>query len=767
VIRLRALAAEPHPEGNRIDLAWVHPDPAGFPRVRVVRREGTHPTAPGDGVVVSGPRDEPSWEPLPGGERAYRLADTGLPGGRVYYYALFPYDAVPSGGPPEPENRAASLAVDPAGHAGRMEDLLPAVYRRYDQAAALRNPAGLEPEDRGKGPLRRLLDVTGSQLDLLQGLARALLDSADPDRVDGRLLPLLAEWIGWPTDHRLEVAEQRSELRQAPFVYHTVGIIPTLEATVKRVLGWESRVKEFAHNVVLTNHPERLNLWARERRADGTWAGPPEPFALHEAYEGRPAAARANDGTLWLFFHTLRKGRWAVWTKTRPPGGAWTPSRPLSDGDRGARHPAAALVGTTLWAFWDTYDPAADAWAVEARTRTGSGEWTPGALPWSGAAPRRWPAAAADAQGGLWLFWMERADGRWRMRFSRRAGGAWSAPRYLPDGAGVEADPFVLAHPAGQVWLLWARRAAGPAPGQTRWEVAYRVKAGLDPSVSDWGPVRTLPRPDPDADDREPAARWDGARLELFWSSTRDRSWSVWRAMLDPAAWTWGAAEEVTGNPYTERAPLPVPLDDGGTLVLHRSNRGVGYASTVYGATRTLDHRYAGATSADTRNGPKFALRGSFEDFAAYTYDAGVGGRRDDRNWYARDTVGVYLTPTSDDPTALQRGRGVVEQALRQFLPAQVRAVLVIEQAPYAEKVYTYDFPRDPEQRRIGENTFDNPLPERYPAALGDGYLDAVPGWSWIRSWSPATPGHRTVNFAAAPVTTPHRTWHVAVRPGG
>ena len=57
-MRLQRITAVAHPAGNRIDLTWAHPDPAQFPGVRVVRREGTHPTtpqpgSPGEGIVVA------------------------------------------------------------------------------------------------------------------------------------------------------------------------------------------------------------------------------------------------------------------------------------------------------------------------------------------------------------------------------------------------------------------------------------------------------------------------------------------------------------------------------------------------------------------------------------------------------------------------------------------------------------------------------------------------------------------------------------------
>ena len=107
-----------------------------------------------------------------------------------------------------------------------------------------------------------------------------MLDLYNLDKVDGHLLPLLAEWIGWQTDYRLEIAAQRNEIRNAPYVYKTIGLIPTVEATVKRLIGWESRTKEFVHNVFLSNSPERLNIWACQRNGAGEWSKPAEIAAV-------------------------------------------------------------------------------------------------------------------------------------------------------------------------------------------------------------------------------------------------------------------------------------------------------------------------------------------------------------------------------------------------------------------------------------------------------------------------------------------------------
>ena len=102
-------------------------------------------------------------------------------------------------------------------------------------------------------------------------------DLHDLEKVDSRLLPLLAQWIGWQIDHRVETDVQRNDIRNAPHLYKSIGLIPTVEATVKRLVGWESRTKEFVHNVFRSNQPERLNLWMRTQDSTGIWSAPTRP----------------------------------------------------------------------------------------------------------------------------------------------------------------------------------------------------------------------------------------------------------------------------------------------------------------------------------------------------------------------------------------------------------------------------------------------------------------------------------------------------------
>lgn len=748
-MRLKNITAKPHPYGNRIDLNWVNPHVDEYPGVRVVRQETTHPISPNDGVLV---------------QEAVGLTsaiDQNLKAETIYYYTLFLFRGDPREYKYEPYNRTSAMATAPYNLAGQMMELLPAIYHRYDTVLPTNIPLGMQEQDKQRGQLRRFLDLPGSQLDQLYSFARAMLYLYDLDKVDGSLFPLLAQWIGWDTDFTLETARQRNELRNAPSLYKTIGIIPTAEATVKRISGWECRTKEFVHNVFLSNQPERLNLWERQRDSSGTWTQPTAPLSLNSAYEGRPTAVRDNEGTVWLFYQTLRKKRarssgssdgnlvqdcWNIWYKTyrddREP--KWTPSQPLTNRAKLDKHPTAVVQGTTLWVFWDTWDESEQKSHIHYCTRTG-GVWSeiiPAEIFSDTTNERKTPWAVVDNQNGLWLFWLEKVGLRWQMKYNKTVDGtSWGSAMSFPlDGGNdprVQSALFVLFHPADatrRLWVFWARKSTTLIPDQTHWEIAYRVKQGLDLNNSaDWSAIQLLPKSTPDYDDREPTALVNSAgNIELFWSSNQGGSWSIWSRVLDVAANSWEPPEQITDNSYSQHEPLPFPVDSK-TLLIYRSNESLFYTSKIYRATDMIDFRYAGSTTVDVRNTSKIALRSNLEDFQTYTYDT----QKTNNDWYARDAIGIYLVPNTSDEKQLKRKRDIIKKILPRFLPIQIRAALILEDV-YNENVYTYDRPDAEKQYFIDEQMIDTLLSEVY-SGLADEYRDRAK-FHWLRTWKPGLP---------------------------
>ena len=246
-MRLQKLIARPHVDGNRIEITWTVP--ALPTEVRVFRSSRSHPTRIGEGIELSDVRAGIGRGPRPA--RRDRLL-----------LLLF----TKSNGDPDwtsdPHNRLSEMATGSYDFGGQMFAMLPAIYHRYD--ATLTSP-DVEPLDRDKGVLRRFLDLAGAELDQLYSLARAAVDLHDLERVDGQLLPLLAQWIGWRTDHGASVRAQRREIRHAPKIYERIGTFGALDATARRISGLQFQAKEFVHNIATTNEPERLNIWSTTR----------------------------------------------------------------------------------------------------------------------------------------------------------------------------------------------------------------------------------------------------------------------------------------------------------------------------------------------------------------------------------------------------------------------------------------------------------------------------------------------------------------------
>lgn len=646
----------------------------------------------------------------------------GLVPGTPYYYEISGA-ALPT--EPDVALRRASATPGEAYALGRtMYEMLPAIHHRHDTlvrpAEEGADPAVLEaiPEALARsGQLRRFVDLFGAPLDLMRSTAEGLRNVHDVDNADERFLPWLARWIGWNPSFGAPIPMRRHEIKYAPALYRLTGTIPAAVVWTRLATGWQSRVKEYTHNVFHANAPERLTLWAAAREAAAApWTEDPEPLVLDTAHEGRPAAATLADGTVWIFYQTFRMNRWGIWFKTWHEETGWTSSQPLTAERTLERAPAAAAMPDgSLRVWWAAYDEAKGRWSVRTRTRAANGTWGPASEFGDPAGERRDPAAAVDGSGNPWLFWMERSGRAWTLRYAREQGGTWSAPVAFPGDGGAparaEGQPFVVAFateaPARRLWVFWERREAGAEPGQTRRVLVCRTKADLNPNAGGWSPFQLLSALPPQHHDADPAAFVNAeGRLELFWASTRAEGWSVWSRLFNAATGTWGKAARVTADASTQRHPLPFRAGTG-TLLLHRSNRPPVFRNPDPGAIRSVDFRYAGSTTAHTANPEKAGLRGSFDDFGAYTFDTGSGGARGDADRYAHDTVGLFVDPQAAGAGEVATGIGRIRQVLPDALPVVRRAVLAVESGTHAEWVYDYGRSAPGVGRRILEGYAD------------------------------------------------------------
>lgn len=702
-------------------------------------------------------------------QRQMRVEDQGLEQGVVYYYGLW----APASGvfafASERDWRASAMATGRFDAGDRLYGLLPSVHPYFDEPT---------PEDRGKGQLRRFLGVFGAALDQTRALAEGLQQRHDVREVHADALPSLARGIGWEPDRTADELILRNDIGQAPEIFRTVGTVPNLRAVINRVTGWDCKIKEFAHNVFLSNATERIRLWEIwARHFDASVWSAADYQTRTDGFDGHPQCI-AHAGSTWLIFHSDRAKHRDVWIKPPDPPAIGPdkilaePYRALlfTDTDTERRlqppvneYPVALSDGARLWLFWDS-DRDGD-WNIW-------GHWDEGDRPFgdapvgslsrltTGSADDRYPSVVREASGRIWLFWQSNRRGPsdiWAQTYE--AGTGWSEAGRVSKAHFRHERPAAVIDADGRIWLFYSddlgdrRNLFVQIYDGLRWAEPVAVTAGWQ------------------RDEAPSAALWNG-QIWLFWHSQCP-------TLFDPAqpsrvlrgghwqilgqAWAWNAinaapealdeAFSITQDATADKEPS-VFVEAGQLRVSWRSQR------------RGADFR---SRTIDTQDAAMLARMGSFEDRAHYSYDT----QRTDKDWYARDTVGIFLTPESEHSDVIDRNRRLIEGPLRQFLPIHVRALLFILPAVHREYVYTYDFPEVEPQRKIGEYVKRQTTVQSVQIYTGlhDAYADSVPEWTWLRSWSMDFTHHLSVDFGPFDppqvIDTTYRTWHTTVTPGG
>lgn len=676
-------------------------------------------------------------------KRQVRIEDGGLQPEQVYYYQIFaPADSGPDPYRSERDWRRAVMATGRYGLSDQLYRLLPSVHQYYDEP---------DPARRGEGQLRRFLSVFGAALDQARSGAEGLRARHDLRDVGADALPSLARWIGWQPDLTLEAPLLRNDILQAPEIFRTMGTAPNLRAMVNRVTGWDCEIKEFAQNVLLTNAPESITLWEIWGQShDGATWSPPTALTRTETFDGRPVLA-AHAGAPWLVWHADRDGPRDLWLMTHDGGigpyraalhaseDPW--SRPVNE------YPAVLGDGAQLWLFWGSNR--GGSWCIW-------GAWDTAARPFEDMpdgpaenltghpAEDRHPAAVLDSQGRVRLFWQSNRRGPtdiWTRVHDPVDG--WGDPMRVTTATFRHEQPAVLVDGDGRLWLFYSDDS-----GDRRNLVlqTYESDTWSAPVLVTYGPWR----------DEAPAAVLQGGSVRLFWHSNANGAWQI-----REQSWQWNATDarpepvstpsvELTTDRTADKEPSAF-VDSGGDLhlVWRSQRRGRDYQS------RTIDFNDA----------EMLARLGSFEDRAHYTYDT----ETTENDFYARNAIGVYLTPETEQSDVVDRNRRLVEGPLQEFLPIHVRPVLFIKPAVHKEYVYTYDFPEIEPQRTIGE-IFERETTAEHAetySGLGDAYVDTVPEWLWLHSWATGHDGHGTVDTSASPVDIRFRTPHIGAQPGG
>lgn len=684
------------------------------------------------------------------------LSDKGLKGELIYYYTFYTF-FIHENNPgsyrfEHQTNRNSSISAMATSNYGMSEqlyDLLPNIYKQYDS----------------KGELKHFLEIFGSQFDLIRSFIAGTRSFFDIDQCDGALIPLLAQWIGWQTDHSLDIDTQRNAVRNAPFLYRTVGTASNLRAIINRVTNWDCQIKEFHHNVFRSNAAPELAIWMQQKTTEG-WETA-TPFILDTAYEGAPAVLRAKDGAIWLFYYAIGNESSDIWCKTFK-NNEWQPAQRLTDGKGLHKYPTVTQVDDTIHLFWSALEE--NIWNLKTATYDGANWSEPVTIEeLKSNFSDIEPATITDNNNAMWLFWSSRRtdsncnfENSWHIWYSYKGSinENWSDPQNLNCGVASDRKPKAIIF-NDKIWVFWNRKTT------KGWRIYYKFLENK--KESDWNNVAENPFPESLEnvyyDDKEPNISIDAnGNLALYWSSNRiwpseneDQpqlgAYNIWKRTCDRETGDWqptGEIEQVTDDADLSAGPAVLRMSDDRIWLWYRSAQSIEYMSQKYRDTKTLDHRFAGSTTADTNNAARINRRDQFEDNQSYVY----GKNKTCRSIYARDIIGIYLMPDTEDQALINRGWERIQGILHRFLPIQLKAIVFIIPKPYDEYIFTDDLPR--------EVFYDRTMPEVYKN-LFDQYKDKALGLIWMRAWSEVFTDHCTVDFEGSPIITKYRTWHVGL----
>jgi hypothetical protein len=244
-----------------------------------------------------------------------------------------------------------------------------------------------------------------------------------------------------------------------------------------------------------------------------------------------------------------------------------------------------------------------------------------------------------------------------------------------------------------RTWLIWSKLLDASDPRES-WALHYRI---FDPVAGVWGVDKTLTSPPAGgrSSDRSPGAMAIAGGVRVFFSSDRAGGFDLWSVDVTLAE-AVSALVSVSQNEASNCCPAPIVFG-GTTWLLLRSDRNVALsqsgsvnpqASQAVPDNGTV-RRFAGSVTLAAGDLPRVRTRRTFGDLLTYTPNRpdGAGSLTEDE-LYTRGTVGLYVSRSAQGNALTQTEAARLRDFLRQFIPANLRALVIVVAPTTSESVY-------------------------------------------------------------------------------
>lgn len=231
----------------------------------------------------------------------------------------------------------------------------------------------------------------------------------------------------------------------------------------------------------------------------------------HQRTDATPYAMQAADGNIWVVWMTNRLLDYEIFYKIFN-GTAWSNATRLTlDSSRDELPAILQTTDGTIWVFWDSdrtgnYD-------IFYKTTTNNGvNWTT-STPLTSSGTDEWdPSVVQSADGKIWLAFTK-VDDIYYMVYD---GVSWTSQTQLTSDRAYDWHPSIVQDSKGDILVFWDADRIPDEFGDPQTDIFYKVYDGVSWSSDAQLTINTI-------DDDMPAAALDSSGVTwVVWSSARE-----------------------------------------------------------------------------------------------------------------------------------------------------------------------------------------------------------------------------------------------------
>jgi hypothetical protein len=283
-------------------------------------------------------------------------------------------------------------------------------------------------------------------------------------------------------------------------------------------------------------------------------------------WDGNPAIAQTDDGTLWLVWESGRSGGNGLWHKTSTDGGeTWSADSPIDLGGTWGYRPAITQTNDgKIWVTFGSHESGSDDIWYTTSSDAGA-SWSAPTQITTDLENDDYPAITQTSDGTIWIVWRSYRSGNADIWYKTSADGGenWSDDYQLTMDPDWDEQPAITEADDGTVWVVWE---SGRSGGNGLW---YKTS-------SDGGETWSADSPTDLGGmwGNQPAiTQTNDGKIWVTFGSHESESDDIWYTTTTDSGFTWSCPTQFTRFVGGDWYPAATALASGQLALAWMSDR--------------------------------------------------------------------------------------------------------------------------------------------------------------------------------------------------